>query len=60
MLCVNSVEQFRSNVNHKVILSDWKNCSILKNPSISNSEMLRQKNIAALNRGEDIDESDVV
>ncbi len=26
-------------VNHEVILSDWKNGSILKNRSISNSEM---------------------
>ncbi len=36
-----SLEQFRSNVNHEVILSDWKNCSILKSQSISNSEMLQ-------------------
>ena len=29
------LEQFRSNVNRVAILSDWKNCSILKSRSIS-------------------------
>ena len=34
------LEQFRSNVNREAILSDWKNCSNLKNRSISYSEIL--------------------
>jgi len=34
-----SREQFRSNMNREAILSDWKNCSNLKNRSISYSEM---------------------
>ena len=37
-----ALEQFRSIVNRFAILSNWKNCSILKSRSISSPEMLRE------------------